>query len=92
MSVLVEAVPHMLCMVLMEGGPASHTGRHIARQRQQSVPWEMKRIEVKELLISFVYVVPDAGCEVVCVAIHNGQEFVADIVVIVCHSDSVRRS
>ena len=84
-----EGVPHVPWVVRLEGGLASHTGWQIARQWQQSVPWEMKRIKVKELLNPFVYMISDAGCKVLCVAIHDGQELVGHINLIVHDSDGV---
>ena len=76
-------------MPRLEDGFASHAGWQIARQWQQSVRWEMTWIKVKELLIPFVDMISDTGCEVFGVAIHNGQELVGDIIVIVRDSDRV---
>jgi hypothetical protein len=89
MSVLEEAVSHMLCVVRLEGGLAPHTSWQIPRQWQQSVAFEVKRIEMIKLFIPFVDMITDASCEVLCVAIHNGQQLVRHIFGIVFHSDGV---
>jgi hypothetical protein len=92
MSVLEEAGPHIVCVARLEVWLASHTSWPVVRQWQQSVDFEMERIEVKELLIAFINVISDTGCKVKRVAIDTGQQLVDHLVTIVCDSDSVRHS